>query len=287
MGKPLRSTHHPFPSAETLHDAPARDVSAAPDLTRSAANDDHQRDASARAASTAPSSSRFDRAATTTTQLCGITRQLVLSTALVLALALLITNRVAVANAAADLASRVKGVEFAGVKMAFQEVTIAETFRLSGALSPQKANDPVLARKIAAKIASLTSAQYARLMNVGHLKGLCAYPDGNKDLRHYAALDERLERDGLVVSKDDPLTQQAVRGYFQRALAEARHTARGDDSAALDNGVPERCYTMELTETGFDVKTALVQTFGQYVERLGDSSRDDKQPATVSFASSS
>ncbi len=105
---------------------------------------------------------------------------------------------------------------------------------------------------VAAAIAKLEPEEYARLMEIGQLNGLCEFEKPSAKMRGDVALDYGLDEKGLAKVTDDPKTRGDVAAFLERKAAEGEK---------IENGRPLSCYDLALTDLGRDVKTALVQSF--------------------------
>jgi hypothetical protein len=150
-----------------------------------------------------------------------------------------------ICEAAAKLAARadsVTTVKALGVELTINERSVVDS------VSPFNGNLPDnVAADVVAAVSKLEPDEYARLMQVGQLSGLCEYEKPTAKMRGDVALDYRLDEKGLakVVPSQDVL----------------KNTVKFFETNVAANGRPLSCYDLEPTELGLNVKTALVQSF--------------------------
>ena len=183
-------------------------------------------------------------------------------------------NRKPIEDSAIYFASHLQAFEAMGVKITLNATAIGENFKLALDPNDPKAKDPKTLAEVGARVRVLDAELYRRLMFVGNTVDLCEYPDAPNDVKHYAYLDRSLEYKGLVEIMDDRKLREDI-----SARVRVNWEIYG---AKSDNGYPDRCYTMKLSEKGAELKTALVQTFGQFVEKLGVSKPDEADPFLAS-----
>ncbi len=146
-------------------------------------------------------------------------------------------------------------VEIAGiVKIAFDQGNVTSN------LAPFNVdeNEP---GKVLAVVNSLEPGEFERLMNVGDLGALCDYQRPTVEMRRMLALDYQLQAKGLTAIADDPELKARIKGQ-----AMVDEETSGKPSGI---GYPHNCYVMTLTDTGRNVKTALVKilsgAFNQHI----------------------
>ncbi len=137
-------------------------------------------------------------------------------------------------------------LDFAGFKVSLNEDSVTE------ALAEYAADPSEISPDVTEAIRALTPDEFARLMDVGQLDGLCQYQAPNAKMRADVALDYGLAEKGLTWIADSPDTLASVNAYL------AEKAAEGDRGA---NGRALSCYAMTLTDLGRNVKTGLVQSF--------------------------
>ncbi len=159
-------------------------------------------------------------------------------------------------------AGNAKELEIAGFKVSLSEDAVSD------ALAEYAADPSEISPEVTNAIHALRPDEYARLMDVGQLDGLCEYARPSAKMREDVAIDYELAEKKLTWIADSPDTLANVRSYL------AEKAAAGDASA---NGRALSCYDMTLTELGRNVKTALVQSFKNAFDPL----RDRPAPAPV------
>jgi hypothetical protein len=131
----------------------------------------------------------------------------------------------------------VKSFEIASVKISFDSESVTAAFsnlKMDGV-------DPAKRNRALELIRDLNDNEFFRLMYVGQLAASCEYDaPADSKMRYDVATDYRLVELNLATMKPSPLPQ----------------------IGNSDNGHPLRCYVMQLTEDGANVKTALVGSFG-------------------------
>jgi hypothetical protein len=155
-----------------------------------------------------------------------------------------------------DKADAVHSVEIASVKISFDPENVAAAFhdlKMDDVDPDQRSHALEL-------IQNLEQTEFVRLMYVGQLKDLCEYDaPAESKMRFDVATDYKLVEKKLAeMIKNDKLladTEKDVNGQIAR-------------TGHSDNGHPLRCYVMQLTADGANVKTALVGSFGAAFERL-------------------
>jgi hypothetical protein len=155
-----------------------------------------------------------------------------------------------------DRADSLNSVEIASVKLSFNAENVAAAF------SELNADNVVPAERSHALelIHGLGQDEFVRLMYVGQLKELCEY-EAPADTRmlHDVAADYKLAEKQLAKMSDDPDQLKRTMHEVNKQITKTGHS---------DNGRPFHCYNMQLTEDGYNVKTALVGSFGETFKRL-------------------
>ncbi|WP_036282270.1 hypothetical protein [Methylocystis sp. ATCC 49242] len=105
---------------------------------------------------------------------------------------------------------------------------------------------------------SLDKKGLVRIMNVGLLKNICQFEKPNADILSDNATDKALEEKRLVRIIQNPAQTETVRSQIKRNEI-ATHKPS-------DIGYPVSCYDIELTNRGYDVRTAVVQAMGARFE---------------------
>jgi hypothetical protein len=150
-----------------------------------------------------------------------------------------------------DRADSLNSVEIASVKISFN------TENVTAAFSELKADNVAPAERSHALelIHGLGQDEFVRLMYVGQLRDLCEY-DAPADTRmlHDVAADYKLAGKQLAKMVDNPEQLKRAMHEVNKQIAKSGHS---------DNGRPFHCYDMQLTEYGYNVKTALVGSFGE------------------------
>lgn len=146
-------------------------------------------------------------------------------------------------------AGAVASLEIANVKLSFNSDTVSTAF------SNLKMDDvdPGKRGRALDLIRALDQSEFVRLMYVGQLEGLCEYASPTTQMRYDLATDYRLADMRLVRIAESPDLLARVTEYMRE---------RGSRGESPANGLPRRCYALQLTEDGANVKTALVGTFG-------------------------
>ena len=154
-----------------------------------------------------------------------------------------------------DRADSLNSVEIASVKLSFNAENVAAAF------SDLNADNVAPAERSHALdlIHGLGQDEFVRLMYVGQLKELCEYESpADTRMLHDVAADYKLAEKQLAKMSDDP-------DQLKRTLREvSKQIAKTGRS---ENGRPFHCYTMQLTEDGYNVKTALVGSFDETFKR--------------------
>lgn len=159
-------------------------------------------------------------------------------------------------------AGNARELEVAGFKVSLTEDTVTD------ALAEYAADPSQISPDVTSAIRALRPDEFARLMDVGQLDGLCQYARPSAKMRSDVALDYGLAEKGLTWIADSPDTLASVSAYL------AEKAAEGDKSP---NGRALSCYDMTLTELGRNVKTGLVQSF----KNAFDPMRDRVEPTPV------
>ncbi|WP_026605864.1 hypothetical protein [Methylocapsa acidiphila] len=143
-------------------------------------------------------------------------------------------------------ASDARELDFAGFKLSLSESTVTE------ALAQYAADPSKISPEVTQAIRDLRPDEFARLMDVGQLDGLCRYQNPSARMLGDVALDYDLAAKGLTWIGDSPDTFASVEAYLAEKAAEGMPSP---------NGRPISCYQMTLTDLGRNVKTGLVQSF--------------------------
>ena len=136
------------------------------------------------------------------------------------------------------MTARIQSLEASGVKVAFRDAK-----KLDLALSAANVDR----NKIGSRIDSLTKlagAHIERLLTIDPTMVNCLYTKPDMQMSVYLTLDYQLQKWDFVRSKP-----------AEKALSELLHSTDGKES---DIGRPLSCYTMELTDTGYDARTVLL-----------------------------
>jgi len=146
-------------------------------------------------------------------------------------------------------ASSVTSLEVANIKMNFSPDTVSAVF------SDLKLDDVDAAQRRRALdlIHDLDPQEFLRLMYVGQLDGLCEFDHPTTQMRFDIATDHRLRDKQLVTIVESPDIWEQTTQYFKQ------QETRGEGP---EHGYPRHCYVMLLTPDGYNVKSALVGTFG-------------------------
>ncbi len=201
-------------------------------------------------------------------------KSLVATLGLVLAIGFIIWNADSIGEGFVNLADRLgrlRGAEFAGLKLDFGEAAIerqvpADLFRHL---------DVKDKRRIAQDVGGLEPRMVARLLDVGLLNNLCEFEKPTTGMIDSFGVDHHLQDRGLVTLTDNPQTKTNVLAAIRQREASTRKKS--------DIGDPRACYDMTLTDHGRDVKTAVVQvvsaSFGgsPAPEPSGDASLSEKR----------
>ena len=134
------------------------------------------------------------------------------------------------------MTARIQSLEASGVRLAFRDPK-----KIDLVLSAAGVDQSQIGQSAAA-LSKLTGAHIERLFNVDRTVVSCLYSNPDLPMSVFIGLDLQLERWGFV--KRQPA---------EEALAELKK-AGGE----ADIGQPVHCYTMALTPTGYDAKTALL-----------------------------
>jgi hypothetical protein len=147
-------------------------------------------------------------------------------------------------------AESVKSFEIASVKISFDPESVTAAFsdlKMDGV-------DPGKRNRALQLIHDLNENEFVRLMYVGQLDGLCEYDaPADSRMRYDVATDYKLVEMKLAEMKENPHLLGQTAQFVNEQIAKLGHSA---------NGHPLRCYVMQLTEDGANVKTALVGSFG-------------------------
>ncbi|MET1083534.1 MAG: hypothetical protein ABWY12_10870 [Burkholderiales bacterium] len=155
----------------------------------------------------------------------------------------------------------VNAIEFFGFKVSFSGRSVEQD--LKSALADYKPSDfEKLGFKTAEAykdhlvelIQGLGPKEFDRLMYIDGLKDLCEFERPTLNMIRAVAADQRLEYKGLSTIKDSPATLASVRERMQEK------SARGEK---MTIGNPRSCYEMQLTDTGYNVKTVFVRTMSR------------------------
>lgn len=177
-------------------------------------------------------------------------KSLLATLGIVLAIGFIIWNADSIGEGFVNLADRLgrlRGAEFAGLKLDFGEAAIerqvpADLFRHLN--SKDK-------RRVARDVASLEPRLVVRLLHVGLLNNLCEFDKPTTSMIDNFGADHHLQERGLVTLADNPQTRTNVLVDIKQREAATRKKS--------DIGEPRACYDMTLTDRGRDVKTAVVQ----------------------------
>ena len=189
-----------------------------------------------------------------------ITKRVALAGACVIGLTLLLQDyepaRVAL-QALFELAPHIKQVTAGTLVVAFDESTVHSAVEVELDKDSPHAKDPTYIGTLTKIIQSLQPDHYKRLMYVGQLRDLCKYDVQSVDVDYDFSLDWELKNKGLVTVADSPALLNEVKqklGSQQGVTIEPKL------------GNPQFCYTMSLTDLGYDAKTAFVKTMMRYVK---------------------
>ncbi len=144
-------------------------------------------------------------------------------------------------------ADQLTSLEMPGAKVVFT------TKRVDAAFSALNVDDvePAKRRHALDLIHKLKQAEFVRLMYVEQLKVLCEYE---------SPADSKTRYD---VANDYKLVEMKLAEMSPATGDEFRQKQQEFDAGHSENGKPLRCYRMELTGEGWDLKTALVGSFGE------------------------
>ncbi|MGO9135877.1 MAG: hypothetical protein ACLP8A_17775 [Methylovirgula sp.] len=147
-----------------------------------------------------------------------------------------------------DKVANVSSFKFAGVELGFDESSVIEKLAATDLSTAAKS-------QVYKLVLRLDPEQFERLIYVGDLVNLCEFENPTAEMRQQVASDYLLRENGLTaITKSTELRDQV------RHTIEASEKTSGKPS---DIGYPLSCYYMTLTDTGRNVKTVLVKTFGQ------------------------
>jgi len=152
-------------------------------------------------------------------------------------------------------AGTVESVAIGITKVEFGPERLAVTFsELFGDVPKEKQ------RRALELIKELDKEEFIRLMYVGQIKDLCEYeaPADPRMMRDVAS-DYRLAEKKIATMTDNA---ELLRRKMRDASREIAERGRAE------NGRPLRCYDMQLTEDGNNVKTALVGNFAEILKKL-------------------
>lgn len=177
-------------------------------------------------------------------------KSLLTTLGLVLAIGFIIFNADSIGDgfvSLADRLGRIRGAEFAGLKLDFGEAAIerqvpADLFRHLDVRDK---------RRIVQDVNSLEPRMVVRLLHVGLLSNLCEFEKPTTGMIDTFGVDHHLQDRGLVTLADNPQTKAKVLADVQQREVATRKRS--------DIGAPRACYDMTLTDHGRDVKTAVVQ----------------------------
>lgn len=156
-----------------------------------------------------------------------------------------------------EQAASISAVEFLGVKLTFSKEIENLNLDYDEATYKRLGFKPEAYKKhLQELIHALDQEEILRLMYVGQLKNLCEFDNPTPEMRKQVAADYSLRGMGLISIINDPSSLEQVRRDFAAK------------SKLPDIGNPRACYNMDLTETGYNVKTVLVRTLSG---RLGAS----------------
>jgi hypothetical protein len=164
-------------------------------------------------------------------------------------------------------AGSMRSLEIASVKIQFDDESVSAAFdEIYKNVDPSRLNMKQLLKAIDA----LDQRDFVRLMYIGQLQDLCEFDaPATSKMRYDVATDYKLVELNLARMTESPDVLQRVKQQVGRGR--------------LDNGNPLRCYVMELTTEGANVKTALVGNFGAAFK--GRAAPADARVASASPAS--
>jgi hypothetical protein len=150
------------------------------------------------------------------------------------------------ANEVLGMVSHIQQFEASGVKVVLRDDA---KFKATLALVADNLSDAEKRATLDA-VQKLTGPQAERLFTIENGQSHCDYTDATPKMRMYAYTDVALGELSLVDIKDDPagLKREMVR------------TAHGSDI-----GKPRSCYSMKLTDRGYNAKSALVGIIRQQI----------------------
>lgn len=150
------------------------------------------------------------------------------------------------ANEVLGMVSHIQQFEASGVKVVLRDDA---KFKATLALVADNLSDAERRATLDA-VQKLTGPQAERLFTIENGQSHCDYTDPTPKMRLYFYIDVALAESRLVEIKDDPAT-------LKREMA---RTAHGSDI-----GKPRSCYSMRLTDRGFNAKSALVGIIRQQI----------------------
>jgi hypothetical protein len=189
-----------------------------------------------------------------------VTKRVALAGACVIGLALLLQNyqpaRIALQELF-ELAPHIKQVTAGTLAVVFDESTVGSAVMVELDKDSPHAKDPTYLGTLTEIIQSLKPDHYKRLMYVDQLRNLCKYERQSVDVDYDFSLDRELKDKGLVKLTDSPAL-----------LKEVNEKLGSQQSGTIEPslGNPQFCYTMSLTDRGYDAKTAFVKTMIKYVK---------------------
>ena len=189
-----------------------------------------------------------------------ITKRVALAGACAIGLTLLLQNYEPARNALQELfelAPRIKQVTAGTLVVAFDELTVGSAVKVELDKDSPHAKDPTYIGKLTEVIQSLKPDHYKRLLYVDQLRNLCKYECQSVDVDYDFSLDQELEEKGPVTLTDSPELLKEVNdklGSQQREMIKPKAD------------YPRFCYKMNLTDQGYDAKTAFVKTMVKYVK---------------------
>lgn len=197
-------------------------------------------------------------------------KSLVTTLGVVFAIGLVIWNADSIGDGLINLGDRLgrlRGAEFAGVKLDFGEAAIeryvpADLFRHLDAKEK---------RRIAQLVESLEPRMVTRLLHVGLLENLCEFERPTTGMIDNFGADHHLQERGLVMLMDNPQTKQNVLATIRAHEAATRTRS--------DIGDPRACYDIALTDRGRNVKTAVVEVVSASFGGLPAGPRPDESLA--------
>jgi len=136
------------------------------------------------------------------------------------------------------MTARIQSFEASGVKVAFRDPK-----KIDLALSAANVDPAKIGRRVES-LTKLTGAHIERLFTIDPTMVNCLYTKPDMQMSVFLALDYQLQKWDLVRTKP-----------AEKALPEILDKSGGQES---EIGRPVSCYTMELTDAGYDAKTALL-----------------------------